>query len=95
MNVKFCFLVLPNIACLQPLIGKIIYFDFVSKEKLTFLNDAVLFALFFSHSYVGPDYSVQKNTGKIALEQIDAVSPPCLLSIFHVDTKFLKCKYSL
>ncbi|NWV81013.1 PRI2 primase, partial [Dasyornis broadbenti] len=27
-----------------------------------------------SHSYVGPDYSVQKNTGKISLEQIDALS---------------------
>lgn len=36
--------------------------------------------LFFSHSYVGPDYSVQKNTGKISLDQIDAVSPLCLLS---------------
>lgn len=40
----------------------------------------MLFALFFSHSYVGPDYSVQKNTGKISLEQIDTVSPLCLLS---------------
>ncbi|XP_059698655.1 DNA primase large subunit [Haemorhous mexicanus] len=27
-----------------------------------------------SHSYVGPDYSVQKNAGKISLEQIDALS---------------------
>ncbi|NXA40035.1 PRI2 primase, partial [Eudromia elegans] len=27
-----------------------------------------------SHSYVGPDYSVQKNTGKISLEQIDALA---------------------
>ncbi|XP_064268316.1 DNA primase large subunit isoform X2 [Passer domesticus] len=27
-----------------------------------------------SHSYVGPDYSVQKNTGKISLDQIDALS---------------------
>ncbi|NXI15724.1 PRI2 primase, partial [Irena cyanogastra] len=27
-----------------------------------------------SHSYVGPDYSVQKSTGKISLEQIDALS---------------------
>ncbi|NXE61353.1 PRI2 primase, partial [Calcarius ornatus] len=27
-----------------------------------------------SHSYVGPDYSVQNNTGKISLEQIDALS---------------------
>ncbi|NXE89804.1 PRI2 primase, partial [Menura novaehollandiae] len=27
-----------------------------------------------SHCYVGPDYSVQKNTGKISLEQIDALS---------------------
>ncbi|KAM4784711.1 DNA primase large subunit isoform 2-T2 [Cyanocitta cristata] len=27
-----------------------------------------------SHSYVGPDYSIQKNTGKIYLEQIDALS---------------------
>ncbi|XP_051471281.1 DNA primase large subunit isoform X2 [Apus apus] len=27
-----------------------------------------------SHSYVGPDYSVQKNTGKISLEQIDSLS---------------------
>uniref|UniRef100_A0A8B9PCG6 DNA primase large subunit n=1 Tax=Apteryx owenii TaxID=8824 RepID=A0A8B9PCG6_APTOW len=27
-----------------------------------------------SHSYVGPDYSVQKNTGKISLEHIDALS---------------------
>ncbi|XP_005484006.2 DNA primase large subunit isoform X1 [Zonotrichia albicollis] len=27
-----------------------------------------------SHSYVGPDYSIQKNTGKISLEQIDALS---------------------
>lgn len=44
------------------------------------LNDVVLLALFFSHSYVGPDYSVQKNTGKIALEHIDAVSPLSLLS---------------
>ncbi|OXB58286.1 hypothetical protein ASZ78_002928 [Callipepla squamata] len=26
------------------------------------------------HSYVGPDYSVQKNTGKISLEHIDALS---------------------
>uniref|UniRef100_A0A8C2Y8T3 DNA primase large subunit n=1 Tax=Coturnix japonica TaxID=93934 RepID=A0A8C2Y8T3_COTJA len=27
-----------------------------------------------SHSYIGPDYSVQKNTGKISLEHIDALS---------------------
>ncbi|KAF1468797.1 DNA primase large subunit, partial [Megadyptes antipodes antipodes] len=27
-----------------------------------------------SHSYIGPDYSVQKNTGKISLEQIDTLS---------------------
>ncbi|NWV34788.1 PRI2 primase, partial [Grantiella picta] len=27
-----------------------------------------------SHSYIGPDYSIQKNTGKISLEQIDALS---------------------
>uniref|UniRef100_A0A8C3CKB2 DNA primase large subunit n=1 Tax=Cairina moschata TaxID=8855 RepID=A0A8C3CKB2_CAIMO len=27
-----------------------------------------------SHSYVGPDYSAQKNTGKISLEHIDALS---------------------
>uniref|UniRef100_A0A8D0GM50 DNA primase large subunit n=1 Tax=Sphenodon punctatus TaxID=8508 RepID=A0A8D0GM50_SPHPU len=27
-----------------------------------------------SHAYVGPDYSIQKNTGKISLEQIDALS---------------------
>ncbi|NXX30997.1 PRI2 primase, partial [Nicator chloris] len=27
-----------------------------------------------SHSYVGPDYSIQKNTGKISLDQIDALS---------------------
>ncbi|NXO18120.1 PRI2 primase, partial [Oriolus oriolus] len=27
-----------------------------------------------SHSYVGPDYSIQKNTGRISLEQIDALS---------------------
>uniref|UniRef100_A0A7M4F2Q5 DNA primase large subunit n=1 Tax=Crocodylus porosus TaxID=8502 RepID=A0A7M4F2Q5_CROPO len=27
-----------------------------------------------SHSYIGPDYSAQKNTGKISLEQIDALS---------------------
>ncbi|XP_061203836.1 DNA primase large subunit isoform X2 [Neopsephotus bourkii] len=27
-----------------------------------------------SHSYVGPDYSVQKNTGKISLDQVDALS---------------------
>ncbi|XP_067421640.1 DNA primase large subunit isoform X3 [Emydura macquarii macquarii] len=27
-----------------------------------------------SHSYVGPDYSIQKNTGKISLEHIDALS---------------------
>ncbi|XP_075779792.1 DNA primase large subunit isoform X2 [Pelodiscus sinensis] len=27
-----------------------------------------------SHSYIGPDYSIQKNTGKISLELIDALS---------------------
>ncbi|NWX97754.1 PRI2 primase, partial [Nothoprocta ornata] len=27
-----------------------------------------------SHSYIGPDYSVQKNAGKISLEQIDALA---------------------
>uniref|UniRef100_A0A8D2LX44 DNA primase large subunit n=1 Tax=Varanus komodoensis TaxID=61221 RepID=A0A8D2LX44_VARKO len=27
-----------------------------------------------SHAYVGPDYSIQKNTGKISLEHIDALS---------------------
>ncbi|XP_059586679.1 DNA primase large subunit isoform X2 [Alligator mississippiensis] len=27
-----------------------------------------------SHSYIGPDYSAQKNTGKISLEQIDTLS---------------------
>ncbi|XP_060091353.1 DNA primase large subunit isoform X2 [Heteronotia binoei] len=27
-----------------------------------------------SHAYVGPDYNIQKNTGKISLEQIDALS---------------------
>ncbi|NXN88705.1 PRI2 primase, partial [Bombycilla garrulus] len=27
-----------------------------------------------SHSYVGPDYSIQKNAGKISLEQIDSLS---------------------
>ncbi|NXP59364.1 PRI2 primase, partial [Chloropsis cyanopogon] len=27
-----------------------------------------------SHSYVGPDYSIEKNTGKISLDQIDALS---------------------
>ncbi|XP_062981880.1 DNA primase large subunit [Elgaria multicarinata webbii] len=27
-----------------------------------------------SHAYVGPDYSIEKNTGKISLEQIDALS---------------------
>ncbi|NWY70569.1 PRI2 primase, partial [Erithacus rubecula] len=27
-----------------------------------------------SHSYLGPDYSIQKNTGKISLEQIDTLS---------------------
>uniref|UniRef100_A0A8C8RII2 DNA primase large subunit n=1 Tax=Pelusios castaneus TaxID=367368 RepID=A0A8C8RII2_9SAUR len=27
-----------------------------------------------SHSYVGPDYSIQKNTGKISIEHIDALS---------------------
>ncbi|CAM4641855.1 DNA primase large subunit isoform X1 [Lepidochelys kempii] len=27
-----------------------------------------------SHSYVGPDYSIQKNVGKISLEHIDALS---------------------
>uniref|UniRef100_A0A8D0BYW3 DNA primase large subunit n=1 Tax=Salvator merianae TaxID=96440 RepID=A0A8D0BYW3_SALMN len=35
-----------------------------------------------SHAYVGPDYSTEKNTGKISLEQIDALSiksfPPCM-----------------
>lgn len=29
---------------------------------------------FFSHAYVGQDYSIQKNVGKISLEQIDSVS---------------------
>uniref|UniRef100_A0A803TC73 DNA primase large subunit n=1 Tax=Anolis carolinensis TaxID=28377 RepID=A0A803TC73_ANOCA len=34
-----------------------------------------------SHAYVGPDYSIEKNIGKISLEQIDAVMksfPPCM-----------------
>nr|XP_056712660.1 DNA primase large subunit [Euleptes europaea] len=35
-----------------------------------------------SHAYVGPDYNIQKNTGKISLEQIDALSvksfPVCM-----------------
>uniref|UniRef100_A0A803TNG9 DNA primase large subunit n=1 Tax=Anolis carolinensis TaxID=28377 RepID=A0A803TNG9_ANOCA len=35
-----------------------------------------------SHAYVGPDYSIEKNIGKISLEQIDALSvksfPPCM-----------------
>ncbi|XP_053142473.1 DNA primase large subunit isoform X1 [Hemicordylus capensis] len=35
-----------------------------------------------SHAYVGPDYSLQKSTGKISLGQIDALSvksfPPCM-----------------
>lgn len=39
------------------------------------MNDVVLLALFSSHAYVGPDYSVQKSAGKISLDQIDAVSP--------------------
>lgn len=30
--------------------------------------------LSFSHAYVGQDYSIQKNVGKISLEQIDSVS---------------------
>lgn len=29
---------------------------------------------YFSHAYVGQDYSIQKNVGKISLEQIDSVS---------------------
>ncbi|XP_072856335.2 DNA primase large subunit [Pogona vitticeps] len=35
-----------------------------------------------SHAYVGPDYSFEKNIGKISLQQIDALSvksfPPCM-----------------
>ncbi|XP_023557642.1 DNA primase large subunit isoform X2 [Octodon degus] len=35
-----------------------------------------------SHSYTGQDYSVQRNTGKISLDQIDSLStvsfPPCM-----------------
>ncbi|XP_018604760.1 DNA primase large subunit [Scleropages formosus] len=35
-----------------------------------------------SHAYVGQDYSIQKNIGKISLEQIDSLStksfPPCM-----------------
>ncbi|XP_028721221.1 DNA primase large subunit isoform X1 [Peromyscus leucopus] len=35
-----------------------------------------------SHSYTGQDYSIQKNTGKISLDQIDSLStksfPPCM-----------------
>lgn len=35
----------------------------------------IYFALFYSsHAYVGQDYSIQKNVGKISLEQIDSVS---------------------
>ncbi|XP_053237118.1 DNA primase large subunit isoform X2 [Podarcis raffonei] len=35
-----------------------------------------------SHAYVGPDYSIERNIGKISLEQIDTLSvksfPPCM-----------------
>lgn len=31
-------------------------------------------SFYFSHAYVGQDYSIQKNVGKISLEQIDSVS---------------------
>lgn len=36
---------------------------------------------FFSHAYVGQDYSMQKNVGKISLEQIDSVS--CIDHLFN------------
>lgn len=38
----------------------------------------------FSHAYVGQDYSIQKNVGKISLEQIDSVS--------YIDHLLLKCQ---
>lgn len=32
------------------------------------------FRSYFSHAYVGQDYSIQKNVGRISLEQVDSVS---------------------
>lgn len=46
--------------------------------------DIFTFFSHFSHAYVGQDYSIQKNVGKISLEQIDSVS--C------IDHLFLKCQ---
>ncbi|NXC35820.1 PRI2 primase, partial [Campylorhamphus procurvoides] len=49
-----------------------------------------------SHSYVGPDYSAQKNTGKISLDQIDALSvksfPLCMRQLHRAlrDTHHLR-----
>lgn len=44
----------------------------------------MFFFFHFSHAYVGQDYSIQKNVGKISLEQIDSVS--CS------DRLFFKCQ---
>lgn len=43
-----------------------------------------MFSSYFSHAYVGQDYSIQKNVGKISLEQIDSVS--------YIDHLLLKCQ---
>lgn len=38
---------------------------------------------YFSHAYVGQDYSIQKNVGRISLEQVDSVS--------HTEPHWLGC----
>lgn len=42
--------------------------------KDIFHSPDIFILSYFSHAYVGQDYSIQKNVGKISLEQIDSVS---------------------
>lgn len=46
----------------------------LTKELHRLCSSPHTFFLVISHAYVGQDYSVQKNVGKISLEQIDSVS---------------------
>ena len=60
-------------------------FIIITKEIQSYLSQScsvffkyvyiyIYFFSYFSHAYVGQDYSIQKNVGKISLEQIDSVS---------------------
>lgn len=75
LKIALIFLKEYSLICHSPDIFHVFFF---------FFHFGLFFLCHFSHAYVGQDYSIQKNVGKISLEQIDSVS--------RTDHLFLKCQ---